>query len=33
MTEEEAKKEMKLGTSVGKTLLKADALYEKRRKK
>jgi len=33
MTEEEAKREMELGTPTGQALKKAEDLYQKRRKK
>jgi len=33
MTEEEAKREMELGTSTGQALKKAEELYKSRRKK
>jgi hypothetical protein len=33
MTPEEAKREMELGTPIGKSLKKAEEEYEKRRKK
>jgi hypothetical protein len=33
MTEQEAKKEMELGTPVGQALKKAEQIYEERRQK